>query len=58
MISKKKITHATNSATPKAILTKLHVQPERLYLQLVFFALDIIHGDRCYRKTPKTIILF
>ena len=34
---------------------QMHVQPERLYLP---FALGIIHGDRCDRKTPKTIILF
>ena len=28
---------------------KMHVQAERLYF------LGIIHGDRCDRKTPKTI---
>ena len=37
------------------ILTKMHVQPERLYFYL-HFALDIILSDRCDRKTPKTII--
>ena len=31
------------------------VQPERLYF---LFALEIIHGDDCDRKTPKTIDLF
>ena len=32
------ITHANHSATPNAILTKLHEQPERLYFRLVFCA--------------------
>ena len=41
----------------KHILTKMHVQAERLYFYL-HFALDIIPGDRCDRKTPKTTILF
>ena len=49
------ITHANHSATSKTILTRMHVQPERLYF---LFALGIIHGDRCDRKTPKTINLF
>ena len=55
-----RITHAKHSATPKSILltlTKMHVQPERLYVYLRF-VLGIIHSDRCDRKTPKTIILF
>ena len=41
----------------KHILTKMHVQGERLFFYL-HFALDIIPGDRCDRKTPKTTILF
>ena len=41
----------------KHILTKMHVQAERLYVYL-YFALDITLGDRCDRKTPKTTISF
>ena len=41
----------------KYILTKLHVQAEHLYFY-PHFALDIILGDRCDRKTPKKTILF
>ena len=55
-----RITHAIHSAASKAILltlTKMHVQPERLYFYLRF-GLGIIHGDRCDRKTQKIIILF
>ena len=52
-----KITHAYHSATSNAILLKMLVQPERLYFYLRF-ALGIIHGDRCDRKTSKTIVLF
>ena len=48
------ITHADHSNTSNAILTKMHVHPERL-LFYSHFALGIIHGDRCYRKTPNTI---
>ena len=33
------ITHANHSARSKAILTKLHVQPERLYFLFVFCAM-------------------
>ena len=29
-----------------------------VYIFYLSFALGIIHGDRCDRKTPKTIILF
>ena len=54
---KTKITHANHLATSKAILTKMHVQPERLIFYLRV-ALCIIHKDRCDRKTPKPIILF
>ena len=36
---------------------RLHVQSERLYFLFAFCA-SIIHGDRCDRTTPKTIILF
>ena len=38
------------------ILIKMHLQAERLFY--FFFAIDIILGDRCDRKTPKTTILF
>ena len=41
----------------KHILTKMHVQAELLYFYL-HVALNIILGDRCDRKTPKTTILF
>ena len=36
----------------KHILIKMHVQADRLHLYF-HFALDIILGDRCDRKTPK-----
>ena len=52
-----RIAHANHSATSKAILTKMHVQPERLYFLFAFCAWHI-HEDRCDKKTPKTIILF
>ena len=29
-----------------------------VYVFYLRFALGIIHGDRCDRKTPKTIVLF
>ena len=39
MKSKKKgIAHVNHSATSKAILTKMHVQPERLYFLFAFCA--------------------
>ena len=41
----------------KHILTKMHVQADRLYFYL-HFALDIIPDDHCDGKTPKTTILF
>ena len=41
----------------KHMLTKMHVQAERLYFYL-HFALDITLGDRLDRKTPKTTFLF
>ena len=46
------------SATPKAILTKVHDCPCNLnvYIFYLRFALGIIHGDRYERKTLKTII--
>ena len=47
-----RITHAKHSAASKSILltlSKMHVQPERLF----FLFAGIIHGDRCDRKTPK-----
>ena len=44
-----------HSATPKAILTKVHDCTCNLnvYIFYLRFALGIIHGDRCDRKTPK-----
>ena len=52
------ITHVNHSATLKAILTKVHYCTWNLnvYIFYLRFALGIIHGDRCDRKTPKTII--
>ena len=52
--------HVNHSATPKAILTKVHDCTCNLnvYIFYLRFALGIIHGERCDRKTPKTIILF
>ena len=54
------ISHVNHSAPPKAILTKLHDCTCNLNVYILYlrFALGIIHGDRCDRKTPKTIILF
>ena len=54
------LTHAKHSATSKAILTKMYVHLFYLnvYIFYLRFALGIIHGDFCDRKTPKTIILF
>ena len=44
-----------HSATPKAILTKVHDCTCNLnvYIFYLRFALGIIHGDRRDRKTPK-----
>ena len=49
------ITHANHSATPNAILTKLHVQPKRLYFLFAFCARHYpwCHGDRCDKKHTK-----
>ena len=54
------ITHVNYSGTPKSILTNVHdcTCILNVYIFYLRFALGIIHGDRCYRKTPKTIILF
>ena len=54
------ITHVNHTATPKAILTKLHdcTCILNVYIFYLRFVLGIIHGDRCDRKTQKTIILF
>ena len=54
------ITHVNHSATKKAILTKVHdcICNLNVYIFYLCFALGIIHGDRCDRKTPKTIIVF
>ena len=53
------ITHVNHSATPKSILTKVHdcMCNLKFYIFYLLFALSIIYGDRCDRKTPKTIIL-
>ena len=53
------ITHVNHSAMQKAILTKVYEGTCNLnfYIFYLRFALGIIHGDRCDRKTPKTIIL-
>ena len=49
------ITHVNHFATPKAILTKVHDYTCNLNVYILYlrFALCIIHGDRCDRKTPK-----
>ena len=49
------ITHVKHSATPKAILTKVHDCTYNLnvYIFYLRFALGIIHGDRCDRKNTK-----
>ena len=54
------ITHVNHSATPKAILTKVHDCTCNLnvYIFYLRFALGSIRVYRCDRKTPKTIILF
>ena len=54
------ITHVNHSATPKAILIKVQDCTCNLnvYIFYLRFALGIIDGDRCDRKTPKTNILF
>ena len=53
------ITHVNHSAMPKAILTKLHdcTCILNVYIFYLHFALGIIHGDRCDRKTPKTFFI-
>ena len=55
-----RITHVNHSATPKAILTKVHDYKCNLNVYILYlrFALGIIHGDSCDRKTQKTMILF
>ena len=49
------ITHANHSATSKAIFTKMQKCTRKLnaYMFYSCFALSIIHGDHCDRKTPK-----
>ena len=49
-----RITYANHSATSNGILTKMHMQPERLYFQLRF-ALGINHGDRATAKHQKQL---
>ena len=51
------ISHANHSATSRAILTKCTCNLN-VYFFYLCFALGIIHGDHCDRKTPKTIIWF
>ena len=51
------ITHVNHSATLKAILTKVYCMCNlNVYIFYLRSALGIIRGDRCDRKTPKTII--
>ena len=49
------ITHLNHSATPKAILTKVHDCTCNLNVYILYlrFALGIIHGDLCDRKNTK-----
>ena len=49
------ITHANHSAMSKAILTKMQKCTCKLNVHIFYFcfALVIIHGDRCDRKTQK-----
>ena len=51
------ITHVNHYATPKAILTKVHDCTCNLNVYILYlrFALGIINGDRCDRKTPKQL---
>ena len=60
MASKKNIgiTHVNHSARPKAVLTKVHDCNLNVYIFYLCFVLGIIHGDRCDRKTEKTIVLY
>ena len=53
------ITHVNHSATPKAVLTKVHDCTCNLnvYIFYLLFVLGIIHGDHCDRKIPKPIVL-
>ena len=44
--------NVNHSAKSKAILTKIPMQPERIYIFYLCFALDIIHADCLDRKTP------
>ena len=57
MTSKKNIgiSHVNHSATPKAILTKVHDRTCNLNVYIFYFrfALGIIHDDRCDRKNTK-----
>ena len=49
------ITHVNHSATPKAILTKVHDCTCNLnvYIFYLRFALGIFHGDRCQTEKHK-----
>ena len=51
------ITHVKHSATPKAILTKVHDCTCNLNVYILYlrFALGIIHGNRCDRKYQKQL---
>ena len=51
------ITHANHSATSEAILTKMQKCTCKLNVYIFYFcfAIGIIHGDRCDRKTPKQL---
>ena len=51
------INHVNHSATPKAILTKVHDCTCNLnvYIFYLRFALGIIHGDRCNGKHQEQL---
>ena len=53
-----RITHVNQSATPKAISTKVHDCSCNLnvYIFYLKFVLGNIHGDRCDRKHPKQLL--
>ena len=49
-------TDTKHSASSKAILTKLHMQPN-VYILYLRFALDIINGDSCDRKRKTNYLI-
>ena len=46
-------THANHFTTSNAMFTKSYKCNLNVYIFYLRFALGIIHGDRCYRKTPR-----